>query len=337
MKEVFPGIFLIKETRKLFNFLESTNLYVIAGNDGLIYDSGYGNRSSIKFALKELNKIESVYQSEYKTLNLTRILPSHSHSDHISGLKELRKRLGLKILVTKEIAEIICDKLAYSKAYRADNYKDYFIVNKSVKQRLKSYLLSKLANFFWNFIAGVSYIDDPDEIIDKDSEIIINGDIWRIFPSPGHSFDHISLYNEQKGILFAGDNIFKSISGWLGPPESNLDEYMHTLETYNKLNNLRLILPAHGDPIENPKERIKEAILHRENRLNQVLDLIRNSQDTGLTPKEIIENVYTNGSRMIKQIARGWVCLSIKKLELEGSISRKESKEEIRFYPVNKL
>ena len=50
-----------------------------------------------------------------------------------------------------------------------------------------------------------------------------------------------------------------------------------------------------------------------------------------------IDNIYTNGSRVIKQIARGWVCLSLKKLEEEERITRKESKKEILFLSKSKL
>lgn len=337
MKEVFPGIFLIKEVRKFLKFIESTNIYVIAGPDGLIYDGGYGTKRLVNSVINEVQKIKELYQYKNERINLTRILPSHSHSDHISGLSKLRKALGVKIMVTKDMANIIRDKQRYAYAYRSDSYRDYFIINSGLKRKLKSYLLSKLSNFFWNLISGISFVKDPDEIIDDNTEILINDETWKIFPSPGHSFDHISLYNEEKGILFTGDNLFKSISGWLGPPESNLDDYMKTLEIYSNLKNLKLILPAHGEPIENPKERINEIILHRENRNKQVFDLINEFREEGITSKQIINKIYTNGRNIIKQIARGWVSLTLKKLEAENHIYRKESKKEIRFFPVNKL
>jgi glyoxylase-like metal-dependent hydrolase (beta-lactamase superfamily II) len=337
MKEIFPGIYLIEEVRKFLKFLESTNIYIIAGVDGLIYDGGYGNKGLVKRVIKEVRKVITLYDSKNEKINLTRILPSHSHSDHISGLSALRRYLGVKILLTKDMANIIKDKKSFSNAYRADSYRDYYNINKGLKKKLITFLQGKFSYFFWNIVAGISYIKDPDELINTNSNILINNEVWKVFPSPGHSFDHISLYNEEKGVLFTGDNLFKSISGWLGPPESNLDDYMNTLENYSKLRNLKLILPAHGEPIENPKERINEIILHRKKRIKQVFDLIAESKKNGLTLKEIINKIYTNGNKMIKQIARGWVCLTLKKLEEENHIFRQESKNEIRFFCREKI
>ena len=42
MKEVYPGIFLIKEKGTFGAIKPPENIYVLAGPDGIIYDAGYG-------------------------------------------------------------------------------------------------------------------------------------------------------------------------------------------------------------------------------------------------------------------------------------------------------
>ena len=127
MQEVFPNIYLIEEVRRFFTFKDTTNIYVIAGSDGIIFDGGYGNKRVMKKVLKDISKIKQNFESKNLDFELTRILPSHGHSDHISGLNKFRDKLGVKIILTKEIAEIIQNRKKFLSAFRADSYEDYYI------------------------------------------------------------------------------------------------------------------------------------------------------------------------------------------------------------------
>ncbi|MEE9379243.1 MAG: MBL fold metallo-hydrolase [Candidatus Lokiarchaeia archaeon] len=336
MKEVYPGIFLIKEKGTFGVIKPPENIYVLAGPDGIIYDAGYGTKKAVKRFIKELNTIEEFYNEQNKEFKLTRIMVSHCHPDHFSGLKRIREALGIKVSLTKKSAEIIKDKKSFIKSFETDAYKDYLRVRKKITRKIINVLRNIGSRLFYQRIYGVSYVNDPEEIIDNDTEITINGEIWRIFPSPGHAIDHISLYNEEEGILFSGDNILRSITTWLGPPNSSVAEYIKSIEAIQKLPNLNLILAAHGSPIENPKERLADILIHRKEREKKVLNIIYENSEKGISPKEIIRNLYPNENKFLHQVARGWVVLTLKMLEEKKLIKRMESKKEIRFYPLNK-
>jgi glyoxylase-like metal-dependent hydrolase (beta-lactamase superfamily II) len=337
MKEVYSGIFLINEKGSFGHIKPSANIYIFAGEDGLIFDAGFGNRSAIKYFKEEFNKIKALYENQGLKLNVTRIIPSHSHPDHFSGLKKLREELGVKIVLTKKTASIIADKKSFMKSFKADSYSDYLLIKKSLRSRIRDFIQRIFTLFLYKRIYGLAYIADPDEIIDDNSEISINGETWKIFPSTGHAIDHISLYNEDKGVLLGGDNVLKSITTWLGPPNSNIEAYMNTIKYLYKLPNLTLILPAHGDLITSPKERIKQVLDHRESRSEQVFEIVRNNLNRGVSPDEIIDKLYTHENGMLKEIARGWVCLTLKMLEDQQLIKREESDKVIKFFPINKL
>ena len=209
-------------------------------------------------------------------------------------------------------------------------------MRKNIIRKFLNFLRNFGSRLFYRRIYGVSFLNDPDEIIDDNSEISINGEKWKIFPSPGHSLDHISLYNEEKGILFSGDNVLRSITTWLGPPESNINEYINSIKKIENLPNLKLILSAHGSPIENPRERLAEILEHREVRRQQVLNIINENSKEGISPKDIIKILYSKGGRFLHQVARGWVVLTLKMLEEQQLITRIEGKKEIKFYPFNK-
>ncbi|MFX1380687.1 MAG: MBL fold metallo-hydrolase [Promethearchaeota archaeon] len=335
MREVYPDIFLIKEKGRLGAIKPPENIYVFAGSDGIIYDAGYGTRRAVKKLIKELKELENHYKVQNNDFKITRILVSHCHPDHFSGLKRIRKALGLKIVLTKKSQEIIKDKKSFMKTFETDAYEDYLRIRKKASRKIINSLRNVGSRLFYHRIFGVSYIEDPEEIIEDTTEISINGELWKIIPSPGHAIDHISLYNEEKGILFSGDNILRSITTWLGPPNSDVAEYIDTIKKIENLPNLKLILSAHGSPIENPKERITEILAHRKERENQVLEIIYNNSKNGISPKGIIKAIYPNNSRFLHQVARGWVVLTLKMLENKNLIRRIDSKKEILFFPIN--
>lgn len=336
MNEVYPGIFLIKEKGTFGVIKPPENIYVLAGSDGIIYDAGYGTKKAIKHLIEEIKTIEQFYNEQNKEFKLTRIIVSHCHPDHFSGLKRIREALGIKVALTKKSAEIIKDNESFIKSFETDAYEDYLRVRKKITRIIINVIRNVGSRLFYQRIYGVSYINDPEEIFDDDTEITINGEIWRIFPSPGHAVDHISLYNEEKGILFSGDNILRSITTWLGPPNCSVAEYIKSIEAIQKLPNLKLILAAHGSPIENPNERLADILIHRKGREKQVLNIIYDNKEKGLSPKGIIKAIYPNHSRFLHQVARGWIVLTLKMLEERNLIKRQYTKKRVLFFPTEK-
>jgi len=332
MQEVYPGIFVITEKGSMGAIKPKENIYLLAGNNGIIYDAGYGTKKALKYFLKEFNKIEAYYREQNKEFKITRILVSHGHPDHISGLSKLREALGLRVILTKRTAEIIKDKDNFNRSNESDDYNDYLRIRSNIVRKLRNFFRNFGSRLFFKRIYGISYLNDPDEIIEEESEISINSEIWKIIPSHGHCDNHISLYNEEKGILLSGDNVL-SITTWLGPPESEIIEYIKTIKNLQNLPNLKLILPAHGSIIEEPKERLSEILKHRKEREQQVLNLVVQNFDQGISPGSIVSALYPKGSKFMHQLARGWVVLTIKMLEVQGLITRIEKKKKILFFP----
>ncbi|MHA2390560.1 MAG: MBL fold metallo-hydrolase [Promethearchaeota archaeon] len=331
MKEVYPNIFLIEE-KGLFR--PSHNIYLIAGNDGLIFDAGYGNKSALKQFFNQIDEIEDYYKEQKIEMKTTRILCSHAHSDHFSGLKEIRDKLGLNIILTEKIASIIRDKGSFNKSYQTDGYEDNLQFRRNCFRKLMNFLRNLGERAVYKRLFGLSYLSKPDEIIDDNTELVVNGEVWRIFPSPGHSPDHISLYNEEKGILLSGDNVLYMRSTWLGTPESNLIEYLDTIQEYQNLPNLKRILPAHGEIIENPKETLTAILERMKEREEQVLETIYSHSEEGISPKGIIKNIYSKKKPIVRIIALGWVVLTLKMLEDKNLIRRKTTKRKTLFFPI---
>ena len=333
MNEVYPGIFLIRERGKFGAVKPTENIYVLAGNNGLIFDAGYSKKNDIKSFITEFKEIKSVYAQQKKSFDITRILPSHAHPDHFSGLKKLRKKLGVKIVLTKETAKRIRSKKEFIKHYEADYKNDYF----ATKVPFKAKIQRSLYKLLYPIIYGISFVKDPDLIIVNEmSEISINDEIWKIVPSPGHSSDHILLYNEKKGILFSGDNIIENITTWLGPPDSNVEDYVKSIQfIQEKLPKLEIIFSAHGKPVINPRKRIEEILSHRNERTQQILKIVQGNAENGISTNGIFHILYPGAKNLFYQVAGGWICLTLKMLEEQKLITREVGKKNVLFYPLN--
>ncbi len=334
MKEVFPGIFLITEKGAFGVLKPPLNIYIIAGENGLIFDAGYGKRGAIKNFISQLEKISMIHAKQNKPFKMMRLIPSHAHPDHFAGMKLLRDKLEIKITLTKKMAEIVRNKAAFYQSFE-ETLKNYYIINKEQKESIGAKIKKVIIRIFYKCGYGVAYLTNPDEIIQENTDITINNEPWKIIYTPGHALDHISLYNERRGILLAGDNILRSKTTWLGPPGSNIKDYLNSLKKIRDLPKLDIILPAHGGPIENPKERIQEIISHRNNRTGQVLDTIKEHSSMGITPTEILHSLYPKASRLMLNVSRGWISLTLKMLENENLIRREErlEKKEYTFLP----
>ena len=331
MKEVYPGIFCHIEKGAMRNLKPPENIYVFAGSDGLICDAGYGNKKTVKKLIGEINQIKDLYEKQDKPFNITRVFITHSHPDHFSGLKLLKKYLNVKVVVTKKTADIIKNKKSFIRNHYA-SAKDLMKMNSSIFIRLWGGIHGIFRWFFYKPLVGLTFFKNPDIMIEENSEISINGEIWTIFPTPGHASDHVSLYNEKKGVLFSGDNILRRVTTWLGPPDSNLDDYIRTLEAFSRLSHLKIILSSHGGPITNPKERINEVLKHRLRRTEQVKQIVYEKGAQGISPDEIIKELYPNVKLMKHELVRGWVVLTLRHLEELDQIRSVSTKKGIDFF-----
>lgn len=332
MTEVFPGIFMITQQARL-RVIPSVNIYVIAGHDGLIFDAGFGSKVSVNHMLEAFNTIKTTYRSRGLPFHINRILPSHAHADHFSGLLPLKKKLGLSILLTREMSQIVSSM----RAYRAW-YNDFFpiwIVNRTFSPDFfKWKILDRTFSFVFDRSINIKFVSQPDTIIDIPSTIKINNEEWNILHSPGHCSDHISLYNAERGILFSGDNIMHRTTTWLGPPRSNLTHYIESMEEFLNLPRLELILSAHGKPVTNPKERITKIINWRRQRINDVYKVIKNKSSQGISMPDLIDKLYRNEKiTQTKQlIYAGWIELTLEHLIQEEKVTRRPNKGIYLFY-----
>ena len=315
--EVVPGIFSISERGFFSMFRPPVNIYVITGPDGLVYDGGYGNFICQRQFRIQYREIEKICRERGVENNIRRVLLSHCHADHFSGLEKLRKKFGFRIILTTRMAGIIKGIREYRDSFAVEKERllegEMTIVSTIVKKGRDRFRYL-IYSMYW----GISFVDRPDEIIEDESTISINSEEWTIFHSPGHADDHITLYSEEKGILFSGDNVLRTVNTWLGPPRSDIDRYLASIRRMAELKKIDLILPAHGSPIDEPRVRLQQVIEWRWKRTDDIEAFLLSAGKKGLVIDDILVRLYGEKKSMKKNFARGWVILTLEKLVGEG-------------------
>jgi len=117
----------------------------------------------------------------------------------------------------------------------------------------------------------------------QDGQMITAGEYkLRCVATPGHSFGHLCLYEEEHNILFSGDHILKEITsniqawfdGW-----NPLKEYLQSLGRIGKLA-VTLVLPGHGRIFTDIIARIAELKEHHAMRAKELLSVMKRGPRT---------------------------------------------------------
>ncbi len=321
VKEVAPDIFRISQNKRTWFAPFSVNVFVIAGDNGLVFDAGMGGRASGEYMVACIRDIEERMRQKGKPCRITRLLISHGHWDHFSGADYLRETLGLTVIANEPMLNSIRSRKDYRQSFRRET---------AVIDTPSPWVARKARDGFHLFLDTlfflafkVRFVKGPVETVKDRDELDIGGERWEIRMMPGHCDDDMVLVNRERGILLCGDIVLRSVNTWLGPPRSNLARYMKTLDDLAEIEGLKLILPAHGSPVTEPYLRLREAVEHRKKRTLEVLRMIRDSGDQGTRFENMFKAIYPSLKMKERMIARGWILLTLMDL-LERKLIRAE-------------
>lgn len=102
---------------------------------------------------------------------------------------------------------------------------------------------------------------------------------WVALDTPGHTDDHLCLYDEENGVLLSGDQVLPSITPHIsGMVEDSVQRYTDSLDRLTGIGRVEVTLPAHGHPISDLSGRVAELHDHHDERLDQ---LRRHGEDLG--------------------------------------------------------
>jgi endoribonuclease LACTB2 len=145
----------------------------------------------------------------------------------------------------------------------------------------------------------------------------------RVVHTPGHAPGHVCLLDETSGALIAGDMVAGVGTILIAPGDGDMTEYLASLARMDELGASQL-LPAHGLPIANAREKLRGYIAHRLAREARVLAAL-----TGLgraaTLAELVPIAYDDTPVLAWPLAALSSEAHLVKLVRDGRVSREGS------------
>jgi glyoxylase-like metal-dependent hydrolase (beta-lactamase superfamily II) len=95
---------------------------------------------------------------------------------------------------------------------------------------------------------------------------------WQVLHTPGHTVDHLCLFDPETGTLLSGDHVLPTITPHVSGVRrgDSLRSYLATLDLVAGLEGVQLGLPAHGVPFDDVPGRVDAIKRHHEERMEML-------------------------------------------------------------------
>ncbi len=291
--EVAPGI-LRSQLPISMPGLGHVNCYLMEDERGIaVVDPGLPGEDSWAALVDRLGR------ADYKVDDVHTVVVTHSHPDHYGGAMRLRHETGAEI-VTHETFRTVWDRTEMDDDEDSSNLEINSIDDQA--EALERYFSrpspwgGKRGGPSPEFLermrkagetsGGVFAIPGPTLPLADGQTVKLARREWVAMHTPGHTYDHLCLFDPEYGVVFTGDHVLPSITphiSGLTPQSDPLAEFFESLVRMEDLGDVTVALPAHGHPFRDLAGRARHIIDHHEGRL----DIIREATNrfpTGTVP-----------------------------------------------------
>ncbi|GAB7046787.1 MBL fold metallo-hydrolase [Catenuloplanes indicus JCM 9534] len=192
MREIVDGVFEVN--------IGFVHAHLVVTDDGVVLvDTGLPGRSGrVGAALRELRR---------EIGDITAILVTHRHADHVGGLAALRRESGARVVAHERDAPSI--------------------------DGTRPVPLTRLQRFI-STVTGTAEVVPVDETLSADGAISVPG--FSAVHTPGHTDGHVSyLLDRAGGVLFAGDAASGGRRGVQRSPKIMSDDPARAEESLRRL------------------------------------------------------------------------------------------------------
>jgi len=268
IEEVYPNLFKIKMPFENSPLGYINSYFINGGKKKILIDTGF----NLSGSLDELK--DSLGMIKIDISEITDILLTHYHIDHVGLLSNLKKAVNPKILFSKKEAELLDMMFSYSETY-LKNTLDFYVKNGVDDGVIRLVKKINKMNFSSSFNGSYRLLTNPDISLADDDKISVGDYSFKVILTPGHSPGHICLYEPDFKFLIAGDHILPKIT-----PNVTLDEedgnplydYFKSLDKIEGYD-VKRVLPGHQNVFTDCHRRIQDLRDHHLERCNEILEI----------------------------------------------------------------
>ena len=138
--------------------------------------------------------------------------------------------------------------------------------------------------------------------------------------TPGHAPGHLCFLESSSRALIAGDMVAGVGTILIEPGDGDMQQYLTSLQQMDELDTAQL-LPAHGLPIDKPRERLRFYVQHRLLREAKIAGALASLKEANV--EQLLPLAYADAPPAALPLARLSAEAHLIKLEREGKVARR--------------
>jgi glyoxylase-like metal-dependent hydrolase (beta-lactamase superfamily II) len=253
--------------------LITVNVYAVGGGPVTLIDTGPKMPGFLDLIRKQLNRAGLDFK------DVTRIIATHGHMDHIGLAEQIRQAAGhpVDVFIHSDDLRLI------SKASSWDNRWSSKVDELMTWVGVPVGEISKIKQHFANFSQWYDPVD-PVSFIREGDEFSGKGYHLKVIHTPGHTAGSVCLYESNQEILFSGDSLIKHITPnpfievqkfRLQDPEyQSLRAFLDSLEKLARLD-VRYVFSGHGEYIDDVRLLIASYRNHHRERMKLIWQALK--------------------------------------------------------------
>jgi len=251
--------------------------YLVQGRDGwTVIDPGFDYPPA-----RETWESEAARMGLDLDRDVTRVIVTHLHPDHIGLARWLEGRSGAPVLMLED--EIADARHLWDPSRGSEAFVEYMMRHGMDPETAGA--TAKTTRL------GVRLPDRFVPLQPEDRIELGDGEV-RVIHTPGHSDFHFVLHDEARKLLFAGDQLLLKITPniglWPYAAPRPLRRYLDSIGSLRGLD-VDLIFPGHGPLFHDLDGRIEELILHHEERLSVMHEALMGEPVTAF---EVVRRIF---------------------------------------------
>jgi glyoxylase-like metal-dependent hydrolase (beta-lactamase superfamily II) len=311
--------------------LGHVNCYLLEDENGVaVVDPGLPEKSSYNALRARLDA------AGYPIERVHTIVVTHSHHDHFGGAGWLREQSGAEIVTHRSFrvrwdpteppeVDVEDDGAQLSDDDRSLQDVDRYPWESTpwggpgMTMPLKRKMMFRAAKWF----PSKSRMPRPTVRLDDAETIRLAGRDWIAVHTPGHTDDHLCLFDPTEGSMLCGDHVLPTITphiGGMGTDRDPLGSFFASLDRIGSFGDqVSIALPAHGRPFADLAGRADDIREHHVGRLEKLRKI---SAEFGrpATVMEMSEHLFSPRAQGV--MADSETYAHLEHLRLDGEMHR---------------